>query len=224
MTLEFVPTLNRLLKPTLIALLATLASGVMAQSTKLQRQLSYIDLGLQGVGEFTRSVSGPVDAPGPSDFGTVITAGASTTVGGLVTIRYSPRPYAGLEFNGGYARYTDSYTVPPYQIQTQSNEFTLGYLVIPPYTVFGLKPYASAGAGTVRFAPTKGGGQGAPSQARLGIYYNVGLQKDIVEGTFGVRAGFRQLFFKDPDYFENYLTINKRTSTSEPMIGFYLRF
>lgn len=216
----------RLLKFIFAANLALLATGAVAQ-TKLQQQLSHVDLGLQGVGEFNRSASGPVGVTA-NDQGQIVSESPSNTVGGLATIRYSPKPYFGVEFNGGYARYNETFGVPtlagPLQIQTQSNEFTLGYLVIPPYTVFGLKPYASAGLGSIRFAPTRGGGENAPRQWRAGYYYNLGVQKDIAGDFFGVRVGFRQLFFLGPDFLQNYLTIKQHTVTSEPLIGFYLRF
>lgn len=218
----------------LAATFVTSATCAVAQNTKLQQQLSRIDLGVQAVGQFNKTVSGPVLAPG-NNTGDVLSENGSNTVGALVTIRYTPKPYVGLEFNGGYARYTETFgvvsgstTAPAafsgLQIQTQANEFTLGYLVTPPYTIFGLRPYASAGAGSIRFAPTRGGGQNAPTQARAAYYYNLGVQKDIVGSYFGVRAGYRQVFFLAPDFLENYLTIKKHTSTSEPMIGFYLRF
>ncbi len=203
------------------ASLALLVVSASAQ-TKTERQLSYIDLGVQGVGEFTKTVSGPITIPA-DDEGTTVTQAASNTFGALVTIRYTPRPYFGAEFNGGYIRYTESYTVNPGEIQTQKNEFTVGYLVTPPYTIFGVKPYASAGGGAIRFAPTAGGGQGAPQEARPALYYNLGIQKDLA-ANFGLRLGFRQLFFTAPDFYQNYLTINKRTVASEPLVGFYLRF
>ena len=202
---------------------ALLATGALAQ-TKLQQQLSKVDLGLQGVGEFSSTATGPVTIPANNQGAAPVTISPSNTFGGLVTIRYAARPYLGAEFNGGYSRYTENLSVQPGAIQTQADEFSLGYLVTPPYTVFGVRPYASAGAGGLRFAPTKGGGEGAPSQGRLALYYSLGVQKDVVRDVFGVRVGFRQLFYTAPDFFQNYLTINKRASTSEPMIGFYLRF
>ncbi len=204
------------------ASLAFLTAAASAQ-TKLSRQLGYVDFGVQGIGEFTRSVSGPVTIPATNQ-GTIVTQDASNTAGALVTIRYSPRPYLGAEFNGSYARFTENFSYLPYQIQTQFNEFTFGYLVIPPYTIFGLKPYASAGGGIIRFAPTAGGGNGAQPQGRPGFYYNLGVQKDLSPDRFGVRLGFRQVFYTAPDFYANYLTINKRTATSEPLIGFYLKF
>ena len=209
------------------AAFALLATAAPAQ-TKLQQELSKIDLGLQGVGEFSSAATGPVTIPANNQGSAPVTLAPSNTFGGLVTIRFSASPYVGAEFNGGYARYTEdlSGSLPSNftAIQTQADEFTLGYLVIPPYTIFGVKPYASAGVGGMRFAPTRGGGEGAPSQGRLAEYYSLGVQKDIVPGTFGIRAGFRQVFYIAPDFFQNYLTINKRASTSEPLIGFYLRF
>ncbi len=216
--------LSRLVLTSSFLLLAALlvAAGASAQ-TKLDRQLSYVDIGVQAIGQFTSATSGTITIPA-TDMGAAVSQSASTTVGALVTIRYSPKPYLGAEFNGSYARYTENYNVPPFQIQTQANEFTLGYLVIPPYTVFGLKPYASAGVGGVRFAPTAGGGQETYTQGRAGYYYSLGVQKDVYEDRFGVRVGFRQLFYTAPDFSQNYLAINKHVSTSEPTIGFYLRF
>ncbi len=204
------------------------ASGFLAAvhasaQTQLQRQLANVDFGLQAVGQFTKSVSGPVVLPAV-DSGQVVTQSVSNTVGFLGTLRYSPKPYLGAEFNGTYIRYTETYNVAPLQIQTQANEFTFGYLVTPPYRIFGVKPYASVGAGTIRFAPTRGGGQGAPSEGRLAEYYNVGVQKEVLSDNFGVRVGFRQVFFEAPDFVQNYLTIRKHTYTTEPVIGFYLRF
>ena len=208
-----------------LALFASLllgATGALAQ-TKLQRQLAHVDVGVHAVGEFSSSSTGPVTIPA-SDQGQVVTISPSNTVGALVTIRYAYKPYLGAEFNGGYSRYSENLTVQPLTIQTQVDEFSFGYLVTPPYTLFGVRPYASAGAGGLRFAPTKGGGQGAPNEGRLALYYNLGVQKDVYRNSVGVRVGFRQLFYTAPDFYQNYITINKRATTSEPMFGFYVRF
>lgn len=214
--------MNRSFLSFFAASLALSASGALAQS-KLKQRLDHVDLGLQAVGEFTGDVSG---TPAPFSTNAVqrVTISPSSTVGFLGTLRYTPKPYLGAEFNGGYARYTENLNVAPSAIQTQANEFTLGYLITPPYAIFGLRPYASAGVGGMRFAPTPGGGQGAPPIGRFAYYYNVGVQQDLVGHTLGVRAGFRQVFFTAPDFYQNYLTINKRTSTAEPMFGFYVRF
>ena len=46
----------------------------------------------------------------------------------------------------------------------------------------------------------------------------------MLSAHFGVRAQFREQFFKAPDFETNYLTIQKHTSTYEPGFGFFLRF
>ena len=139
-------------------------------------------------------------------------------------MRYIARPFVGFEGNYAYARYTESFNVQPLGIQTTANEYTLGYVATPEHPIFGFQPYASAGLGSIQFKPTRGGGQGVPVQARAAYYYSVGLQQEYFSSHFGLRAGFRQVFFLAPDFLQNYLTIKKHTITSEPTIGFYFRF
>lgn len=212
-----------------------------AQTTPFSRQMSRIDFGISGAGQFTNTVSGPIVPTGASNCyvdptkntgpcTNVLAQYASNTVGALGNIRYTAKPYFGVEFNYGWARYTENYSPSPstgsglFQIQTTANEYSFGYLVTPPHPIFGLQPFASAGAGTTQFKPTAGGGQGAPHQFRATYYYNVGVQKELFDSNFGVRASFRQNFFLAPDFGQNYLTILKHATTIQPTFGFYVRF
>lgn len=188
------------------------------------KQLDKVDLSINGVGEYNTTVQGPILAKAATNAGQNVTQFGSNTLGALVSLRYVGKPYFGLEFNYGYARYTENYTTSPFQIQTKVNEYTLGYVVTPPHTIFGLQPFASGGTGTLEFKPTPRGGEGAPTQARMVYYYDLGVQQDYASGHFGLRAGFRQVFFLDPDFGQNYLTILKHASTYEPMAGFYFRY
>jgi hypothetical protein len=233
-----------------VALLSCTCGAAYAQTadappTNLQKQIDKIDLSIAGVGIYNTTVTGPVlskAAPNycvnPADPSTCgsndITQFGSNTFGALVSIRYPVKPYFGFEFNYGYARYTENYEGPAveqfvpanttdFQIQTKVSEYTFGYLITPPHLIFGLQPTISVGAGTQGFRPTAGGGQEEPEKARMTYYYSLGLQKDL-SPHFGLRAGFRQLFFLDPDFGQNYLTILKHASTYEPMAGFYLRY
>jgi opacity protein-like surface antigen len=199
--------------------------------TPLVRQLHRLDLGVSGIGIFNTTVTGPV-VPLASNTGQSIKQFGSNTLGALVSIGYTAKPYIGFEFNYGYARYTENYTgagsvtccaTNDFQIQTQADEFTLGYVAHPPHPVFGLQPFLGAGAGSIEFKPTAHGGEGADKHARAVYYYSAGVQKDITP-NFGLRAGFRELFFLDPDYGLNYLTILKHANTFEPSAGFYLRY
>jgi hypothetical protein len=211
--------------------------GVFAGSTAqgqtespLDRTLSHIDLGVSGVGEFTRDVSGT------NYLGVPLKQTGANTFGALVTVRYTKSPWVGFEFNYGYSRYTQHYFyngsdpalqgTEPYVVggvQTNNSEYTLGYVAHPRRQFFGMQPFFGGGVGLLRFKPTSGGGQGLQNQPAGVYYYNVGVEKQITE-HFGVRGLFRQQFYLAPDFYQNYLTIQKYTSTIQPGAGFYIRF
>jgi len=208
-------------------LFASLVAGAHAQTeapppTKLQKQLDKLDLSIAGVGIFNNTVSGTILPSAPNQ-GLEMTQHGSNTLGALVTLRYVAKPYFGFEGNYGYARYTENFSNIG-GVQTQANEYTLGYLATPAFTIFDFQPFVSVGAGSIGFRPTPRGGQGLTIQARAAYYYSAGIQKEYFSEHFGFRASFRQLFFLAPDYGQNYLTIKQRTITSEPSVGFYLKF
>ncbi len=232
--------------PTLAAFLfasifsASIVAGAHAQTeaappTPLEKQLDKLDLSIAGIGIFNNTVSGTVVTNLAADNeGESITQFGSNTLGALASIHYPIKPYFGLEFNYSYARYTENYEgqgistflpngITDFQVQTKVNEYTFGYLITPPYTIYGLQPFVSAGFGPQGFRPTPGGGQEEPEKARMTYYYSLGFQKDV-SPHFGLRAGFRELFFLDPDFGQNYLTILKHATTYEPMAGFYIRY
>lgn len=221
---------------TLFLSVTGIAAAQTTTTSGFSRQISRIDFGISGAGQLNKTVSGTIVPPtapncNPASPGgactTVLTQYGSNTFGALGNIRYTAKPYIGVEFNYGWARYTENYSPVNnglFQIQTTANEYSFGYLVTPPHLIFGLQPFASAGAGTTQFKPTGGGGNGAPHQFRATYYYNVGLQKELFDSNFGIRASFRENFFLAPDFGQNYLTILKRTTTYQPTVGFYVRF
>jgi hypothetical protein len=225
----------------LIFIAGAASAQVDTPPSAFEKQLHKIDLSVNGVGIYNRSVSGTVlptncqtanpIVPGPADCGYALTQFGSNTAGAIVSLHYVAKPYFGLEFNYGYARYTENYqgaAIPValdsanFQVQTKVNEYTFGYIATPPHPVFGFQPFVSVGFGTTGFKPTAGGGQELPEKARATYYYSAGLQKDY--GHFGLRAGFREVFFLAPDFGQNYLTIVQHTTTYEPFAGFYFRY
>lgn len=206
-----------------LAIACTLGLRAGAQVTATQKQLDRLDFGISGAGEFNKVVSGPVLPSNAPNYGRTVSDSPSNTVGALVNLRYIARPYVGLEFNFGYARYTQNYSYQPFGVQNNADEYTFGYIVTPRQTIFGLQPFASVGAGSTKFTPTRGGGQNLKTQARATYYYSVGVQEEIFP-HIGVRASFRQAFFLAPDFGQNYLTIKQRSLTSEPTLGFYVKF
>ena len=203
-----------------------------APVTEFDRQMARVSLGVIGIGMINGSVSGTL-----SD-GTVQSLSGSNTVGALATLRYVVSPLIGFEANYSYARYTENFSrffIPPTSgciniswaepagVQTRANEYTLGYVAHLP-TFLGVIPFASVGLGSTGFTPTAGGGQGLRAQARATYYYSIGAEQTLFSKHFGIRAQFRQVFFKAPDFGQNFLTINQHTSTYEPGAGFFLRF
>ena len=194
--------------------------------TKLDRQLARVDIGISGAGEFNRTATGTIIPAASPNAGQPVSDQVSNTLGALVSVRYIARPYVGLEFNYTYARYTENFSYPPpaFGVQTQANEFTLGYVITPAHQLFGFQPFVSAGLGSMEFKPTPRGGEGLTRQARAAYYYSAGLQQEYMSGHFGLRASFRQVIYLDPDFGQNYLTIKQHTITTEPTAGFYFRF
>lgn len=187
--------------------------------TKMQRFFSHIDVGLEGTGVFTKSVTGTT----PLD--TTVTQSGSNTFGGLFAVRATKSPWVGMEVNLGYSRYTQSYTCCQLEGGAQANaeEFTVGYVVHPPTTIFGTKPSFSAGSGVLAFKPTSLGGQNFNTQARQVYYYSANTDVPLAD-FFAIRLGFRQQFYLAPDFGQNYITIKKHTTTSEPVVGFIFHF
>lgn len=224
------------------------------EETKTQKFLDHFDLGVSAAGELTNTVSGieqrdanvvTVSNGLTSTSKTLLTIAPSRTVGELGTLRYTARPWLGFEFNFGNQRYTENYnfvtttsTTPPTPptittsepnlltggAQTGVHEITWGYIAHPPHQFFGLQPFLGAGGGTMSFHPTTGGGQHLPFQYRAVYYYTAGVDGQFPNSHFGIRAGFRQDIYLAPDFLQNYLTILKHVRTSEPNIGFYVRF
>ena len=200
-----------------------------AQVTALSRQLDRLDVAVSADGSITKGVAGN------NYLGDTVTQNASTTVGALVQIRYTKSSLIGFEGTYSYARFTEKYTcsicststgnifpISPFGVQTNASEYTLGYVAHLP-SLLGFEPFAGGGAGSIAFKPTSLGGLGLPEKARAGYYYDVGVEDQLTR-LFGVRAQLRQLFYKAPDFGQNYLSTNKQTFTTEPSIGFYVKF
>jgi hypothetical protein len=204
------------------------ASSARAQATSgnptLDRHLSRLDLAINGIGSFTK------DTSGTNNLGVKVNQVPGSTLGALITVRYTKSPYFGLEFNYTYSRYTQKFRDStgadiyfPGGIQNNASEYSFGYVIHPPREFFGAKPFLSLGAGTTAFRPTTAGGQGLYSRARMTYFYAVGLEKEITP-HFGLRGQLRQTFYKAPDFGQNLLTLQQQTWTIEPGAGFVIHF
>lgn len=190
-----------------------------------------MDFAINGLGEFTNTVQGTnYTGVVPTQTPSTVSAKPSTTVGALITLRYTKSRWVGLEANFDYARYTETFSSPafvnffqPLTPQVNADEYSFGYLVHPG-TFYGIHTFASAGSGSIAFNPTKGGGEGLPHQARQVYYWEGGGEAPLFGSNFGVRVQFRQQYYLAPDFEENYLLIKKHALTTQPGFGFYLHF
>jgi hypothetical protein len=210
----------------LLTAAGTTVKAQTSQNPGLDRLLSRLELGVTGSAILNKDSNGTATVNGVAE--TPVNLHPGNTVGPLVTIRYTKSPFIGLEFNYGYARYTDTFTPFGAQstggVQQNAAEYTFGYVIHSPKDFYGATPFFSVGAGTTDFRPTPGGGEGLLPQARATYYYSFGAEKLVLSPHFGVRAQFRELFFKAPDFETNYLTIQQRTTTLQPGFGIFLRF
>lgn len=229
------PASHLLLPAFLLCLFSLPASQAIGQESappsKFDKLMDKVDLAVQGAGEISTTVSG-VEQRDYNTTHSVLTIRPSSTVGELATIRFTAKPWVGFEFNFSNMRYTQDYTFvpPPSQTiltggaQTGAHEVTLGYVAHLKYRPLGITPFLGAGGGTIKFHPTPFGGQGLPFQYRAVYYYQLGAEDNFPGSHFGMRVSFRQLIYLAPDFLQNYLTITRRTRTSEPTIGFFVRF
>lgn len=220
--------MSRLALP-MLALFLTAATSQAQDSpapSKTARVLSHFDVGLSGMGVFNKSVTGTVQKGPVGVQGTQVTTAGSNTFGALFTLRGTKSPWVGIEGNIGYARYTHTYSCCQLQggVQANATEYTFGYVAHPRQTILGAHPVIAAGTGVMAFKPTNGGGQQLNTQARQTYYYSVGADIPTSADWFLIRVGFRQQFFKAPDFGQNYLTILKMTTSTEPTVGFVFHF
>ena len=216
-------SLRHLFTASAVLALTALTTSASAQATPLSgldKQLSRIEFGINAMGVITKSTTGPNALDG-----SVTTDTPSNTVGALINLRYIKNPLVGVEFNYTYARFAQDYTTTPlnFNIQANASEYSGGWVFHTPH-VFGIGTFASAGVGTTAFKPSKNGGSGFDEQARFTYYYNVGVEQAIISPKIGIRASFRQAFYKAPDFETNYLDTGKRTISSEPTVGIYFKF
>jgi hypothetical protein len=224
-------------KATLCATLLTalFASSAFAQDTAapetaFDRQLERLTLSVVGTGQFSTGTNGT------NYLNQTVNLVPSNTFGAIVNLRYTVKPYIGLEINYGYARYTENFTIANTStsptgatglflpIQTNANEYTIGYVAHTKELHYGVTPWVSAGAGATAFRPTKGGGLGFLEQARATYYYAFGADSVPIAKYFGLRATFRENFYLAPDYQTNYIRDLKRSTAFEPGFGFYIKF
>ena len=87
-----------------------------------------------------------------------------------------------------------------------------------------VRPYVLGGGGALVFDPTeKFIVSGADRQTRGAFVYGGGANFDLTK-KFGVRAEYRGLVYKVPDFGIDRLNLDKFTHLAQPSVGFFVRF
>jgi outer membrane immunogenic protein len=178
------------------------------------------------------SVQGTANLPKNSD-NLDIPHEATKSGGFLIGYRYHLSPWFAVQGDYGYTRDTQKYLDPFFgetDIQANIHQLT-GEAVITAPSSSRVRPYALAGIGGLFFRPTNslnnnfigiGNGSGN-NQAKAAFVYGGGVDFDMTKFV-ALRAEYRGLLYKIPDFQIPGLATDNFTHMAQPSVGLVWRF
>jgi len=178
------------------------------------------------------SVQGTANLPKNSD-NLDIPHEATKSGGFLIGYRYHLNSWFALQGDYGYTRDTQKYFDPFFgetDIQANIHQLT-GEAVITAPSSSRVRPYALAGIGGLFFRPTNslnnnfigiGNGSGN-NQAKAAFVYGGGVDFDLTKFV-ALRAEYRGLLYKIPDFQIPGLATDNFTHMAQPSVGLVWRF
>lgn len=178
------------------------------------------------------SVQGTANLPKNSD-NLDIPHEATKSGGFLIGYRYHLSPWFAVQGDYGYTRDTQKYLDPFFgetDIQANIHQLT-GEAVITAPSSSRVRPYALAGIGGLFFRPTNspsnnfigiGNGSGN-NQAKAAFVYGGGVDFDLTKFV-ALRAEYRGLLYKIPDFQIPGLATDNFTHMAQPSVGLVWRF
>lgn len=198
-------------------LITGLFATLLFAATSMAQELPPNEVSVQGTGFFTKD----------SDNNGVI---QHTTDSGGLLVSYRNRfsRLFGADLSYGYTRNTQlNFTsAGGARVQADVHQTTAALVAHTPGRIFGLRPFALAGAGALTFNPTNNFGGafiGADTQAKAAFVYGGGADYDIND-HFALRLEYRGLLYKRPDFGLTALNSDALTHTAQPSAGFVFRF
>ena len=148
---------------------------------------------------------------------------------GLASYRYQLTPRGAVEGNYQYTQYSNKYVLsflPNYRIHTRMQEASAAYVFTFPYK--HLNPFVEGGVGGYLFTPLKDASStdiyAIKTQTEVGAMYGGGVAYEI-SPSFDIRAEYRGIIVKAPNFGLDYLKTNKYFWTvSNPVIGIAYHF
>lgn len=194
-----------------LSMAALFASMAMAQEVPRN------EVSVQGMGVFTKDTerSGIVQH--------------TTDSGGLIVdLRHHLNSWLAAEGSYGYSRNTlqSADLFGTSSVQSNMHQFTGELVVTSPHQIHGLSPFALAGAGAVKFDPTRNPGGfvfGADGQTKAAFVYGGGADLNF-NNHLALRLEYRGLVYNRPDFGLDFLDSGAKTHTAEPSVGFVIRF
>jgi len=201
----------------LVATLVAVASLLVLPAAAKAQEGPWHEVSLQGTGFFTK------DSQGRG-----ITQHATDTGGFLAGYRYHFNRWLAAEASYGYDRNTQrSFTAGgAFNVQSNVHQATGALVVSVPRSVAKLQPYVLAGAGALVFDPTNNPGRtvlGAQKQAKAAFVYGGGVDYGVLKHVF-LRAEYRGLVYKRPDFGLSNLNSDVVAHTAQPSAGIVFRF
>jgi opacity protein-like surface antigen len=187
-----------------------LTSGALAQESRSE-------ISLQGTGFFTKDTNGQGISRTTTDTG-----------GFLVGYRYHINRWLSAEGNYGFDRNTQKYFGGFGESRAQANLHQVtGDLVLNlPLPMKRVSTYVLAGGGGLIFDPTGNPGgsvAGASTQGRGAFLYGGGADYALTR-HLSLRAEYRGLVYKNPDFGLAALRTDSWTHTAQPSAGIVFRF
>ena len=198
-----------------LGLIAIIVAVAVSATTALAQVEQPSQISIQGTALITKSSKDQI----PSN-------DATKSGGLLVGYSYQFSRWFGAEANYGYTRNSQNFITlgGPSSLQADFHEVTGALVAHIPVNVRSVRPYVLGGGGALVFDPTeKFIVTGAERQTRGAFVYGGGADFDITK-NFGVRAEYRGLVYKVPDFGLDTLNLDKFTHLAQPSVGFFVRF
>ncbi len=201
----------------LFATFVAVGSVLVFPAAAMAQEQPRHEVSLQGTGFFTKDSQGRGISQHSTDTG-----------GFLVGYRYHFNRWLAAEANYGYVRNTQKNltSTGTFNIQANVHEATAALVVTPPVSVAKLRPYVLAGSGALVFDPSGNPGgfvSGAQTQAKAVFLYGGGVDYAVMEHV-SVRAEYRGLVYKRPDFEIGSLNSDVIAHTAQPSAGIVFRF
>src|SRR5262245_53745610 len=198
-------------------IVSVLFAALLLTSTSLAQETLRNEVSVQGTGFLTRDSEGTQIKQHTTDSG-----------GLLASYRFRFNSWLGADRSYGYTRNTlqNVTSTGAFNVQANMHQTTGALVVSSPRRLFGLSPYALAGAGALTFDPTGNPGgivTGADRQTKAAFVYGGGADINLTR-RFGLRFEYRGLVYKRPDFGIASLESGATAHTAQPSAGFVIRF